>query len=332
MRQVIMSFGPYQTFVEHGKPGPYTGEELGVMWLKHTANLCGPRLKEYDLVLLVPKATQLPPEVEAWRSLIRFDENSKVESWPMGPNMVFQQVQWFYHHKKLSGPFLWIEPDCVPVVPEWLDLIRKEYEKAGRPFMGALVEAVVKNGNRVPRHMTGNAVYPDKAYELAPEIMQARATPWDVWAAVPILKQCHFTNQIQHEYRHEEIKTRRELQTLLKPDTVLFHTDKFGAIYRLLGGFHLEEQPEHHQRIPESTGLAGEPLVDVLANPANPPPLNLDAMLERIKSECDSDPEFRRRTAYFMLENNIVNSGHYGQYLKRKKQQENVEQPADITA
>ena len=119
-----MSFGPYQTFVEHGKPGPYTGEELGVMWLKHTAHLCGSKLKNYDLILLLPKGTKVPEEAEAWRTVTRFDENSKIEAWPMGPNAVFQQVQWFYYHNKLTGPFFWCEPDCVPVVPDWLDLIR----------------------------------------------------------------------------------------------------------------------------------------------------------------------------------------------------------------
>jgi hypothetical protein len=329
-----MSFGPYQTFVEHGKPGPYTGEELGVMWLKHTAHLCGSKLKNYDLILLLPKGTKVPEEAEAWRTVTRFDENSKIEAWPMGPNAVFQQVQWFYYHNKLTGPFFWCEPDCVPVVPDWLDLIRKEYEEANKPFMGALVEAISKNGTRVPRHITGNAVYPDKAYKLAPKLMEARNTPWDVWAAEAILKQCHFTNLIQHEYRHEEIKSRRELSQILRPDTALFHTDKFGAIYRFLGGGQVAG-PEPHQRDEiSSTAITreqiGKPLVEVLTEP--PPPPDLDTMLDMIRMRSELDKNDRRKIAYFMLEHNLVNSGHFGTHLKRKKHLENAEQPADIPA
>jgi len=322
--QVALSFGPYPTNVAFDTPGVFNCDELGLIWLKHVAAFSRPgMLYNHSLILLVPKETVIPEEchLERWGNVKRFAENSRVEQWPLGPNLIFEQIIWLQYNNKFSGPFFWVEPDCVPVVPDWLERIDEEYRHCGKPFMGAHVEQQVVKKVKIPRHMTGNAVYPDKAYTLAPKILEARMTPWDVYAADQILPHAYFTAQIQHEYRHAEIADRRELAKILKPETTLFHSDKYGAIARIFGGV---EQPR------------GKPLVEVLApepieiNPiiVAAAPYNREQMLAHVINQCLLDKNFQREVAYKMIEHDIVNRGHMANYGKMKKKSEEAARDA----
>lgn len=342
MYNVVTSFGNYPTNIKLGEPGPYTAEELGLMWLKHCAVFSEPgMLKKYRLVLLLPRDVTIPQHLNdslnAWGDKKRFDENSHVRDWPLGPNLVFQQVLWLYVHKKLEGPFLWCEPDCIPVKPDWLDRLFDEYERSGKLFMGAFVDAKTESGQRIPRHMTGNGIYPDKPHNTAPGLLEARLTPWDVYAATQIMRNCQFTIQIQHEYRHEEIRSAGELAQVLRENASLFHTDKFGAIIRILGGGELLPADPHESLAlpleaapPESKGktpsevFAEEEKVELFHLGAFDAELakdHLDDMLELIGQLCASDKEARRKTAYFMLEHGIVNQGFLGQFMRKRQKQ-----------
>lgn len=275
--QVVMSFGPSPTYVGFNVQGPLSNEDLGLIWLDWVKRLNSAMLSRYDLVLLVPKKTYIEDAVLApWRSVKRYDDNQGIIGWPRGPNLVFQQIQWFQYHDKFKGAFLWCEPDCVPVVDNWLDLIAAEYAQSKKPFLGALVERQVVQGQAIPRHMTGNAVYPNKAYTEAGRLMEAVTTAWDVFAADQIIPKTYFTKLIQHEYRHAEIKTMGELRALLKPETALFHSDKYGAIPKLLSGpaassevekTHMEPEPAVTRddiRPPRYEGLDGYELRELL--------------------------------------------------------------------
>jgi hypothetical protein len=341
MKQVIMSFSPVPTFVAPETPGPYTNEELGLMWLDWVVELSADSIRNYELVLMVKPNLTLPDSVNAWAKVTRFPENQGITGWPQGPNACFKQINWFYYHGKLKGPFLWLEADCIPVVPDWLDLIADEYQRGGKPFMGAIVEpdSHVARIGRVPRHMTGNAVYPEHPYKLAPRIMEATHTCWDVLAAPQILPQCHPTTLIQHDWRRPEIKDRQELSKILLPNTALFHSDKYGAIRKILGK---REEPAPRpvdmpiteyaeKRRAPIAGLAechsldiGISAAEIYIGPAvgDPPspiqPLGLvsvDDLLEQIKIRA-ADPILRKQIAKYLVLNNVVNHGHCTQYGK----------------
>lgn len=332
MYNVVTSFGNYPSNIALDQPGPFTAEELGLKWLEHCARFSKPdMLKKYRLVLLLPRDVVIShdndPFLDAWGDRIRFDENSRVNAWPLGPNLCFQQILWLYHYKKMSGPFLWCEPDCIPVKTTWLDDLFEEYNNAGKPFMGAFVDQKTESGQQIPRHMTGNAIYPHEAYKIAPSLMEARLTPWDVYGAKQILPQCHYTTQIQHEYRHREILTRAEMEKIVRSDASLFHTDKFGAICRILAGERIQSERQ-----------PGKPLVEVFAgegagnnnddgsSSAPPPPLDLDTMLSTIREMCRLSPTTKKKVAYFMLGHGIVNSGHFAQHrIRQKKTAANVQ-------
>jgi hypothetical protein len=319
MYNVVTSFGGYPITIKPGEFGPYTSEDLGLMWLKHCAEFSTPgMLSKYRLVLLLPREIVIPHEyddyLDAWGDKKRFDENNKTQTWPFGPNLVFSQILWLYHYNKIAGPFLWCEPDAIPVRADWLDAIFSEYEEEKKPFMGAFVDTLVLEGQRTPKHMSGNGVYPDKAFNLAPMLMEARSSPFDVYAAKQIVNNCHFTKLIQHERGVDPSLT------IVKRDTVLYHPDKVGALINRLGG--------HYERLPQTLKEqrnAGRPLVEVLAE--SPPVYpedgldhpTVDECLDIIHKACQSDTEVRRKVAYFMLNNGIINSGHFGTFRKRQK-------------
>jgi len=187
--------------------------------------------------------------------------------------------------------------------------------------MGNVVEAFTNQHTRtrVVRHMTGNAVYPDKAYLHAPKLMEAHGTAWDVLAAEQILQKFHLTELIQHEFRAPEIRTLAELNAIIRPNTALFHADKFGAIARLLGrGEEIDlEQTFSPVRLPENAPTHD----DIRRSATDLDRFDLEWILEHLKQRC-LNLTIRKRVARFLVEENIVNHGHvaaYGKKLGRPK-------------
>jgi hypothetical protein len=321
MKQVIMSFSPVPSYLAPDQQGPFDCQELGIKWLDWVAEYSPETIRKYELILLVRPQLRLPQSVDAWGKLTRFPENSFLAQYPVGPNVVFKQVLWLQYHNKIQGPFLWCEPDCVPVKKDWLDLIAAAYVSGNKPFMGNVVEAFTNQHTRtrVVRHMTGNAVYPDKAYLHAPKLMEAHGTAWDVLAAEQILQKFHVTELIQHEFRAPEIRTLAELNAIIRPNTALFHSDKFGAIARLLGrGEEIDlEQTFSPVRLPENAPTRD----DIRRSEINLDAFDLELILEHLKQRC-LNLTIRKRVARFLVEENIVNHGHvaaYGKKLGRPK-------------
>jgi hypothetical protein len=325
MKNVILSFGDYPTIIDADRTvGPYSCQELGLMWLDWVAEFSPEQVKKYHLVVITPQKTVLPDSVNAWQTVTRFNENSGVTGWPDGPNAVFKQVQWFYYHKRLSGAFLWCEPDCIPVSADWLDLLSDEYVRSYKPFMGGLVDVRSTTGVRTPPHMTGNGIYPERAYSLAPALMEAHKTPWDVYAAQQILRQAHITHLIQHDYRHPKIKSTQELRSLLHPSTVLFHSDKYGAIIELLG-----KRTPLPSRLPEpdrnsSQNVGGKTLVEVFQSERELITLSdfaLHNILTHLKDLAGKDKSDRSLIANFMVNEGIVNAGHVANHYKKVRKE-----------
>jgi hypothetical protein len=327
LMQVVLAFSECPCFIAQDTPGPYNQRELANLWLDWVAELSGDSVRKYNLVLLCPSNAELPDSVKAWGTMTRFAENNSIASWPIGPNRVFQQVMWFYYHKKMRGAFLWIEADCMPVTPDWLDLLADDYRRGGKPFMGAIVEPDPPK-NKAPRHMTGNAVYPENAYLAAPRIMEAYNTAWDVHAAGQILRQCHQTKLIQHDWRCPEIVDAADLRRRLLPKTALFHSDKFGAIPRILRASARYDRatPPQPGRV-EDDEPKGIPILQYAASrgvavvPPDAPSPSLDDALRIVKEAAEEDPQARKRIAKFMVVNDIVNHGHcthYGPFTGKK--------------
>lgn len=77
------------------------------------------------------------------------------EPWPSGANKMFAEAS-----KLIKQPFLWLEPDAVPLCDGWLEYINEEYFSVGKPFMGS----VNKDAKHPKGHLSGVAVYPPNSW------------------------------------------------------------------------------------------------------------------------------------------------------------------------
>src|SRR4026207_2334986 len=142
-----------------------------------------------------------------------------------GPNSMFRQFAWYFHpiNKQAPlGPYMWIEPDCVPTRPGWHDELAAEYATCGSPFMAAFGKGVAE---LYPDHPTGNMILPERAAEMSrllmlPSYVQVIGNErtveyaFDVACAADVLPRCHFTKKLQHVFRGPKFETMDHLARL----------------------------------------------------------------------------------------------------------------------
>lgn len=175
---------------------------------------------------------------------------ASIDGWPEGANYMFRTVTATLAYTKHKH-FLWMEPDAIPLTPDWLDRIEDEYVKVAlpskKPFMGDRVE--VKD---IPLHMSGVGVYPNPVYELAGEAYRAAEVAWDMAAKDQIVPNAHFTDLIEHAWKHPEFTNLEELETQIDPNAVLFHASKDGSLIKLLqqnlNAVHVQAEPSSEKQ------------------------------------------------------------------------------------
>ena len=91
-------------------------------------------------------------------------------------------------------PFLWLEPDCVPLRADWLDAIERHYIESGKPFLGTTFERRGRN------YLHSNAVYPAHVERYNHALLYAVRTPVESVAPLRTLIQTQLTGLIQHVY------------------------------------------------------------------------------------------------------------------------------------
>lgn len=178
--------------------------------------------------------------VKGWKSVTLVKDWMGIESeWASthvqqrsadGPNSSFRQLARHFADNNL-GPFAFIEVDCIPLCPDWLDRLEAEYRRAGRKYMGNIVRV-----DTIPEHMTGNGVYAQDTAHVAINLMLPRyaviegkqlEVAFDVAGAPDILPNAHITNLIIHRFRHPPL-SRAEFHSL-DSNAVLYHSDKTGS-------------------------------------------------------------------------------------------------------
>lgn len=177
-----------------------------------------------------------------------------------GANSLFKQAGMFFYglyaQGKNPGPWMFLEPDAIPLCAGWYEKLKAEYDACGKPFMGARVEG--KEGS-YPSHMTGVAIYPANSFELAGGMFQAQHAAFDVVGAKWVMHQAHFTSQIIHKFRHPGFKTIGEVEEQTVGATV-FHSNKDGSLVQLLrakkrGYTDLPTKPDGWETLEEAAKL-----------------------------------------------------------------------------
>jgi len=132
--------------------------------------------------------------------------------------------------------WLWMEPDCVPLVSDWLDRLEAGYKSADKPFFGAEV-------TQPKRRLSGVAMYPAmvvsflrhrKLSDLSERSQRGEA--FDAYFAPEWLQFSGFTNLIQNvalQSRNPDVSPTfkdSESLSLIDLEAVLFHRCKDGTL------------------------------------------------------------------------------------------------------
>jgi len=185
-------------------------------------------LFNYAKTMLVP-VPQPTPEKMVWK-----------------PNEMFlagaRQVK---AHYRL--PFLWLEPDCVPLTPTWLDDLAEEYSECPTQYMGAIIHQEGQEG--LPSdHLTGCSIYPNNAIDLIGKIDSIKngSQAWDIGCAAQVVPRAMNTKSIHHywglkdmppvfvEARKADDPKNFVTLSFIQPEAVLFHRCKDGSLMTVL--------------------------------------------------------------------------------------------------
>jgi hypothetical protein len=223
--------------------------DMARRWANHVKRL-GPYLNHEMILCPSQKATTdgiLLPLQNCFRSVKVVPNCHPETGWPVGCNRSFQTIAW--HCMDEKKPFLFMEPDAVPLKEGWLDAIEQEYYKCGKPFMGDFVELSKVLGNQpgVIDHMSGVAVYHWDLVRLAPRVFnctslvktktgeQEMEFAWDIFAASDIIPKFHTTGLIQHDWtgtgdQPHEWRKHNVDWSFVNPNAVIYHPDKRGVL------------------------------------------------------------------------------------------------------
>jgi len=158
-----------------------------------------------------------------------FTCGAEIDGWPEGANYFMRIASGYLQNRKDCRYFLWMEPDAIPITPGWMDALEEEYRRAGKPFMGDRVEV-----NDIPLHMSGVGIYWNPLHEKAGEAYRAHDLAWDMAAKEQIVPNAHFTELIEHAWKHPEFSSLQDLESQIAPQTMLFHSSKDGSLIERL--------------------------------------------------------------------------------------------------
>lgn len=177
----------------------------------------------------------------AFRSASFITTKESVIGWPKGANALWRLAAEQCHNDHV--PFLWMEPDAIPIKPDWADEIQKMYETCNKPFMGRFYRC--DNPGLPSKLMSGIAVYPENAIELLGKHTQGDQA-WDVAAASEVLPQAFNSALIQHFWGQAGLppifahtkNAGSPINTFtldnIGPETRIFHRNKDHSLIRLL--------------------------------------------------------------------------------------------------
>jgi len=210
--------------------GPQDREQA-IRWLNWVEELGG--IGSHRLMVACARAVPNPTELSRnYELYIPHDQDER--GWPMSPNHLFKRIAQHITWGPNPEAYFWCEPDCIPLVPGWLDLLDSEYRTCGQYFMGAQVKV-----EGTPEHMSGNAIYPKNVMERAFNLIHADLAAFDVVGAEQIVGQAHWTKSIQHVWRKDEGRNftfpdQTSVDAMVSQEALLFHQNKDGTLIERL--------------------------------------------------------------------------------------------------
>jgi hypothetical protein len=163
----------------------------------------------------------------------------KITGHPAGPNSMMRQAAWHCQMEKI-GPWMFCEPDNIPLVTDAFDRWEREYKAFGKDFMGCFRPA----HDVTPDYLSGNMMIPlnvlAKASRLGRRVLSKDNVElaFDIVAAEQILPNAHFTKLLQQVPKNADgtsitFPDRKSL-SIISPDAVFFHPCKDGSLIERL--------------------------------------------------------------------------------------------------
>lgn len=145
-----------------------------------------------------------------------------------GTNRAFLSAATFIN-ANFKWPFLFLEPDCVPLQSHWLESLAESYRAQPKRYMGPIMKYVTPDKTE-KLFLARVAVYPTDAVN---DLKQYCGTPqeFSLMAGDNLVKMASKSQLFQQmQYKDAADKTK------LRPDTVLLHGDKKGQLMTMLRG------------------------------------------------------------------------------------------------
>lgn len=229
---------------------PYCEKDAGLAkelltWIKEL----GPEPKHPAILLVadevVPRETMVALNTLAKESFTHANTIAahvppSRQGWPAGANVLFHEAC-----KEVADcykwPWLWLEPDSVPLRSLWLDDLTFEYHLSPKKYVGAFVHS--EQPNLPPVHMAGVGMYPPEAFQSLRQFC-AGESAFDMAMADYVVRHATPTDLIQNHWGEQGLPptftdasqgpANAVTLDFLRPGAVLFHRCKDGSLINLL--------------------------------------------------------------------------------------------------
>lgn len=156
-------------------------------------------------------------------------------SWPHPQNYAWQTIARHIESKRPNLPWLWWEPDAIPLKPGWLQTLYTAYTQGDRPFAGPVATQL---GNT---YIAGVSIYPPNISAYCNIALLTRTQPWDIVASTRdgTIRKAHDLSALIH---HTPLVTNTcfsctdDITREIPESAVLFHKCKDGSLLDVLQG------------------------------------------------------------------------------------------------
>lgn len=172
--------------------------------------------------------------------------------WP-NVNHAFRETAAFMNHAN-KWPWLFIEPDCVPLKSDWLEQIEDAYDATPKRYMGSILAP--KGKDAPERCLDRVAVYPVTAFMQMATLFDAQE-PFQFLAGANIVPRSQKSRLFQW-LRYTATTERSKVN----PEAVILHGDKEGIL--------LQSMREELKKAPTKIFDLGDGLQVSITEPAKP--------------------------------------------------------------
>jgi hypothetical protein len=228
--------------------------------MRHKATVCATN----DTALLFDIIEELK---KSFPEVGRIIAQDGYNGWPLGPNQMFSDAAAQCY--SVNEPWMFWEPDCVPMKQGWVDDLDAEFRKKPAILGHQYEGGVASNGKNIYKMIVGSAVYPPNFldfcpsarsldnYNLAYRSAGTIPDPWDVrcrWNFMAIGRDCPlmrtYWRSVNYQWKDGKIVFFAEdpesqaIQGVTCPDRVIssqavvIHGCKDGSLHKMaIAGF-----------------------------------------------------------------------------------------------